>query len=238
MRPALCLLFVLTACSAASSDPAVLFRQWQWAVQKYQSVRFDVTIEVEGKDPRNRTYAGVQHVSSGGGTTQEDVTAHFEDRYRTTDYRLITVDGTSYLKHSDLTMPPGRTFSSMGLNDAPWVGPYAVELSMAGKDYQPGNLFGDIDRRTVRLVEHEDDRYVFTAGGVPRSGGYVDGPVRLVVEEDDEGRVVRVEQNLPSGDRQQEHLIAAYSQWGTAPDVQPPPPQTVAKPAEVVARRH
>lgn len=238
MRLALSLLLALTACSSAPADPAALFKDWQWAIQKYGSVRFDVAITVEGKDPRKQTYVGVQHVSGGGGTTQEDVTAHVENRYRTIDYRSITAADGSFLQHSDLTMPPGKTFSSMELNAAPWVGPYAVELSMATQDYHPGNLFTDIDRKTVRLVEHEGNRYVFTAGGVPRSGGYVDGQVRLVVEEDDEGRVVRVEQSLPSPDRQQKNLTAVYSQWGTAPDVLRPAAETVAKPAEVVARRH
>jgi hypothetical protein len=236
MRLALSLLLVLTACSAVPADPQALFKEWRWAIQKYGSVRFDVAIAIEGKDPRKQTYVGVQHVSGGGGTTQEDVTAHFESRDRPVDYRSITVDGDDYLQHSDLTMPPGRTFSSLGLNDAPWVGPYARDLSMATQDYHPGNMFSHIDRDTVRLVEHEDDRYVFSAGGVPYSGGYTRGDVRLVVEQDDEGRVVRIEQTAPSFGQQREHLTAVYSQWGTAPDVLRPAAETVAKPSEVVVR--
>jgi hypothetical protein len=236
MRLVLSLLLVVTACSATPADPQALFKAWRWAILEYESVRFDVAIDVQGKDPRKRTYAGVQHVSSGGATTQEDVTARFESRDRPVDYRSITVDGDSYLQHSDLTMPPGKTFSSMGLNDAPWVGPYVRDLSLATQDYHAANLFTRVDRDTVRLVEQEDDRYVFSAGGVPYSGGYTKGEVRLVVEQDDEGRVVRIEQTAPSFG-QREHVTAVYSQWGTAPDVLRPAAETVAKPTEVVARR-
>ncbi|SFR22438.1 hypothetical protein SAMN04488564_106174 [Lentzea waywayandensis] len=235
MRLALSLLLVLTACSTTPADPVALLQEWRQTAQRQGSVRFDVKIEVEGKDPRRQSYAGVHHVGSGGATTQEDVTAHVENRYRTTDYRWVTVGDDGYLQHSGLTMPPGKTFSSMGLNDAPWVGPYSSDLSMATQDYHPGNLFGDIDRDTVRLTEQDGGRYVFSAGGVPHSGGYANGDVRLVVEVDDENRVVRVEQSGPSPDKQQACLTAVYSQWGTAPDVLRPPQETVAKPKEVLA---
>ncbi|MFD9698438.1 hypothetical protein [Lentzea sp. NPDC059081] len=237
MLRALSLLLVLTACSSAPADPVALLKEWQQTIHEQKSVRFDVRIEVEGKDPRRETYAGVQHVGPGGATTQEDVTAHFESRNRSGDYRSVSLDHDAYLQHSDLTLPPGKTFSGMGLNDAPWVGPYSVELSLATKDYHPGNLFGDIDRKTVRLVEQEGNRYVFAAGGVPHSGGYENGDVRLVVETDDENRVVRVEQTTPSADEQERHLVAVYSQWGTAPDVLRPPRETVAAPEEVKVRK-
>jgi hypothetical protein len=237
MRLALSLLLVLAACSSTPADPVALLEEWRWGALKQGSVRFDVQIQVEGKDPRRQTYVGVHHVSSGGGTTQEDVTAHSENRFRTTDYRWVTVGDDGYLQHSELTLPPGKTFTSMGLNDAPWVGPYTRDLSMATKDYHPGNLFSDIDRDTLRLTGREGDRYVFNAGGVPYSGGYTNGDVRLVVEVDDENRVVRVERSAPSFDKQQERLTAVYSQWGTAPDVLRPPRETVAKPKEVVAQR-
>ncbi|MGW6448488.1 hypothetical protein [Lentzea sp. NPDC055074] len=235
MRLALSLLLVLTACSTAQADPVALVKAW--ASQRYESVRFDVRIQIEGEDPRSQTYAGVLHVGSGGATTQEDVTAHREAREGTTDYRWLVVGDDDYLRHSKLTLPPGKEFTSMGLNDAPWVGPYARDLSMATQDYHPGNLFGDLDRDTLRLVEHEDDRYVFSAGGVPYSGGYTRGDVRLVVEVDDENRVVRLEQTAPSFGKQLERRTAVYSQWGTAPDVLLPPRQTVAHPKEVKAGR-
>ncbi|HUQ60472.1 hypothetical protein [Lentzea sp.] len=228
MRLALSLLLVLTACSSAPADPAALFREWRQAIQEYGSVRFDVTIE-----PRKRTFAGVQHIGNGGATAQQDVTAHIESKYRTIDYRSVQVGDDGYLQHSGLLLPPGKTFSAMGLNDAPWVGPYARDLSLDERYYHPGNLFADIDRDTVRLTEHSGTRYVFAAGGVPHSGGYTIGDVRLVVETDDENRVVRVEQTMPSFDKQQERLTAVYSQWGTAPDVLRPPRETVAHPKEV-----
>ena len=235
MLRALSLLLVLTACAAEPSDPRALLREWQWDSREQGSVRFDVKIEVEGEDPRRTSYAGVLHFGGGGATRQEDVTAHRESRWGSTDYRWLTVGDDGYLQHSRLTLPPGRTFSRMGLNDAPWVGPYARDLSLASQEYHPGNVFGDLDRDTLRLVEHEGGRYVFTAGGVPHSGGYARGDVRLVVEVDDEDRVVRVERSGPSADRQTERFTAVFSQWGTAPDVLPPPEQTVADPKEVKA---
>lgn len=237
MRLALSLLLVLTACSTTPADPVALFKEWRWVAQEHRSVRFDVQIEVEGKDPLNRTYVGVHHVGSGGDTTQQDVTAHIESRHGTTDYRWMIVGDDGYLQHSGLTLPPGRTFSSMGLNDAAWVGPYASDLSMATQDYDPQSLFAGIGDETVRLVERNGGRYVFSAGGVPHSGGYTNGDVRLVVEVDDENRVVRVEQSTPTTDGQRKRLTAVYSQWGTAPDVLRPPQETVAKPREVVARQ-
>ncbi|GHH47258.1 hypothetical protein [Lentzea cavernae] len=233
MRLVLALLLVLTACAAEPADPAALLKRWRQEIQEQGSVRFDVQIQVEGEDPRQQTYAGVQHVGSAGATPQADVTAHRESKYGSTDYRWLTVGDDGYLQHSDLVLPPGKTFSGMGLNDAPWVGPYSRDLSMATQDYHPGNLFGDTDRDTLRLTERDGDRYVFTAGGVPHSGGHTNGDVRLVVEVDDENRVVRVEQSTPSADRQTRRLTAVYSQWGTAPDVLPPPRQTVADPKEV-----
>ncbi|GGN16252.1 hypothetical protein GCM10011609_66280 [Lentzea pudingi] len=235
MRLALTLLLVLSACSAAPADPVALVKGW--TSQRFESVRFDVRIQIEGKDPRSQTYAGVLHVGSGGATTQEDVTAHREAGEGTADYRRLVVGDDDYLSHSGLTLPPGKEFTSMGLNDAPWVGPYARDLSMATQDYHPGNLFGDLDRDTIRLVEHEDDRYVFSAGGVPYSGGYTKGDVRLVVEVDDENRPVRIEQTAPSFGKQLERRTVVYSQWGTAPDVLRPPQEKVAKPKDVVARR-
>jgi hypothetical protein len=164
MRPALTLLLVLTACSAAPSDPVALLKSWR--TSDYGSVRFDVRIAVEGDDPSSRTYAGVLHVANGGAVEQEDVTAHSVSRSGTTDYRWVTAGRDRCLKHSDLTLPPGKEYSGMGLNDAPWVGSYTRDLRMAAKDYHPSGLFDEIDRDTLRLVEHEDDRYVFSAGGV------------------------------------------------------------------------
>ncbi|RDI23800.1 hypothetical protein [Lentzea flaviverrucosa] len=237
MRLALSLLLVLAACSATPADPVALLDGWRDAIGKQKSVRLDVKIDVEGKDPRKQTYAGVVHFSWMGGTPQWDVTAHVENRYRTTDYRSVSVQHDDYLSHSDLTLPPGKEFSSMGLNDAPWVGPLSVELSLAAKEYRPSGVFTGIDRKTVRLVEHDGDRYVFAAGGVPHSGGYTNGDVRLVVEVDDEDRVVRAERSTPSVDGQTERLTAVYSQWGTAPDVLRPPQEVVAKPKDVVAQR-
>ncbi|SER99627.1 hypothetical protein [Lentzea albida] len=230
MLRALPLLLVLTACSPSPADPVALLREWRQTIQSQGSVRFDVTVE-----PRKRTFAGVLHVASGGATAQQDVTAHIEGEHRVVDYRSVRVGDESYLQHSALVLPPGRTFSGMGLNDAPWVGPYASDLSLDERYYHPGNLFADVDRTTLRLTEHDGDRYVFTAGGVPRSGGYTIGEVRIVVQTDDEDRVVRIEQTTPSTDRRQQRLVAVYSQWGTAPDVLPPPRQTVAHPKEVRA---
>lgn len=89
-----------------------------------------------------------------------------------------------YLQHSDLTMPPGKTFSSTGINDAPWVGPYVRDLSLATQDYHAANLLTRVDRDTVRLVEQEEN----------------------------EGRVVRIEQTAPSFG-QRGHVTAVYSQW-------------------------
>ncbi|MFD4639681.1 hypothetical protein ACFWN2_20370 [Lentzea sp. NPDC058436] len=230
MLRALTLLLVLTACSPAPPDPAELLKEWRQTLQSQVSVRFDVTIE-----PRRRTFAGVLHVVNGGATAQRDVTAHIESDHRTVDYRSVRVGDESYLQHSGLTLPPGRTFSGMGLNDAPWVGPYTRDLSLDERYYHPGNLLSDVDRTTLRLTEHDGNRYVFTAGGVPHSGGFTNGEVRVVVETDDENRVVRVEQTTPSTDGRQQRLVAVYSQWGTAPDVLLPPRQTVAEPTEVKA---
>ncbi|WP_439663618.1 hypothetical protein ACSHWB_20555 [Lentzea sp. HUAS TT2] len=237
MRLALALLLVLTACSAEPADPAALFDTWKQAMQRQASVRFDVKMDVEGRFPRKEAYAGVLHSSWMGGTTQQDVTAHAESRYGTTDYRWVSVKEDGFLQHSDLTLPPGKEFSSMGLNDALWVGTLSVELSLAEQRYRPSGVFTGIDRGTVRLTEHDGDRYVFAAGGVPHSGGYTNGDVRLVVEVDDQDRVVRAERSTPTVDGQKENFTAVYSQWGTAPDVLRPPQETVAKPKEVVAQR-
>ncbi|MET9227303.1 hypothetical protein [Lentzea sp. NPDC003310] len=239
MLRALALLLVLTACSAAPAgqvapaDPVALLDGWRQGTGRQKSVRFDVRIEVVGKIPRKQSYTGVLHSSWMGGTLQEDVTAHYESRDGTTDSRSVSVDHDRYLRHSDLTLPPGKEFSSMGLNDALWVGPLTTELTLASREYRPGSLFTKIDRKTVRLTGRDGDRYVFEAGGVPHSGSYANGDVRLVVEVDDEDRVVRVEQTTPTVDGQTEHLTAVYSQWGTAPDVPRPPAQTVAHPKEV-----
>ncbi|MCX2950950.1 hypothetical protein [Lentzea sp. NEAU-D7] len=237
MRLVLSLLLVLTACSAAPADPVALIDGWREVMRKQKSVRLDVRTEVDGKHPRTEAYAGVLHFSWMGGTPQWDVTAHVENRYGTTDYRSMRVHDDEYLSHSDLTLPPGKEFSSMELNDALWVGTLSVELSLAQREYSPSGAFSEIDRKTVRLVEHDGDRYVFAAGGVPHSGGFTDGDVRLVVEVDDENRPVRVERSAPTVDEQTERFTAVYSQWGTAPDVLRPPQEVVAKPKDVAAQR-
>lgn len=97
MRHVLSLLLVLTACSAAPADPTTLFKDWRLAVQKHKSVRFDVAITVEGKDPRKKTYVGVQHVSGFDGTTQEDVTAHGQVRLvvEEDEGRVVRVEQTT-----------------------------------------------------------------------------------------------------------------------------------------------
>lgn len=237
MRLALSLLLVLGACSAAPADPAALFTEWLDVVRRQQSVRFNVEIKVEGKDPRRSTYAGVRHVNTNGGaTTQLDVTAHNENRHGVTDYHAATLGHDTYLQHSRLTTPQGKTFVHLDLNATVWSGTYLTSLSMDERQYHPGNLFTDIDRKTLRLTERSGNRYVFNAGGIPHSGGFTQGDVRLVVEVDDDDRVVRVEQTGPSPDGQQERRTAVYSQWGTAPDVLRPADQTVAKPSEVVVR--
>jgi hypothetical protein len=237
MRLALPLLLVLTACAPAPADPVALLDQWLDTIRRQESVRFNVEIKVEGKDPRRRTFAGVQHINrSGGATTQRDVTAHTENRYGVRDYRAVTLDDYTYLQHDELTLPPGKTFAVLETKGASWTWNYLTDLSLNENDYHPGSVFGDLDRGTLRLVEHSGNRFVFGAGGVPHSGSYVNGDVRLVVEVDDEDRVVRAERSGPSVDRQREHRIAEYSQWGTAPDVLRPAQETVAKPAEVVVR--
>ncbi|HEX8867939.1 MAG TPA: hypothetical protein VF821_19930 [Lentzea sp.] len=237
MRLALSLLLVLTACSTAPADPKALLDQWLDVIRWQKSVRFTVEIEVEGTDPRRRTFAGVQHVNTGGGATeQRDVTGHLEQRYGTTDYRALTLGNDVYLQHNDLTLPPGKTFARLETQGASWTWNYLTNLSLNENDYHPGSLFSDLDRDTLRLVEHHGNRYELSAGGVPHSGSYVHGDVRLVVEVDSENRVVRAERTGPSADRQQEHRVATYSQWGTAPDVLRPAEQTVAKPAEVTVK--
>ncbi|MGW6930515.1 hypothetical protein ACWGE0_10655 [Lentzea sp. NPDC054927] len=237
MRLALSLLLVLAACAPAPADPVALLDEWLDVVRRQESVRFTVEIKVEGKDPRRRTYAGVQHINTGGGaTTQRDLIAHFESRWGVTDYRALILDDDTYLQHNELTLPPGKTFALLDTQGATWTWSYLTDLSLNENDYHPGSVFGDLDRGTLRLVEHTGNRYVFSAGGVPHSGSYVNGDVRLVVDVDDDGRVVRAERSGPSVDRQQEHRVAEYSQWGTAPDVLRPAQETVAKPAEVSVR--
>jgi hypothetical protein len=179
----------------------------------------------------------VQHVNtSGGAVEQQDVTAHNESRFGVADYRAVTLDNSVYLQSSDLTMPQGRTFALLALNGTSWAGARMSSLSIDERQFDPGSLFTDVDRDTLRLVERSGNHYVFNAGGVPRSGGYTHGDVRLVVDVDDEDRVVAVEQTGPSGDRQQERRVHSYSQWGTAPDVLRPAAETVAKAADVVVR--
>ena len=237
MRLALSLLLVLSGCAAAPADPVALLDQWLDTVREQESVRFNVEITVEGNDPRRRTFAGVLHVNTNGGAvTQQDVTAHMQQRYGVTDYRAVSLDQDVYLQHNDFTLPPGKTFARLETQGTIWVWRYLTNLSLAETDYHPGNLFRDLDRDTIRLVSHDDNRYEFSAGGVPHSGSYVQGDVRLVVHVDDEDRVVRAERSGPSVDRQQERSVAEYSQWGTAPDVLRPVDQSVAKPAEVVVR--
>ncbi|MEV6713470.1 hypothetical protein AB0M48_15690 [Lentzea sp. NPDC051208] len=237
MRLALSLLLVLTACSVTPADPVALLDGWREVMRQQKSVRLDVKIEVGGKHPHEQAYAGVLHFSGMGGTPQHDVTAHRESRYGTIDYRSVRVQDDDYLSHSDLTLPPGKEFSGMGLDDALWVGALSVELSLAQQAYAPSGAFSGIDRKTLRLTEHDGDRYVFAAGGVPHSGGYTNGDVRLVVEVDDENRPVRVERSAPTVDEQTERLTAVYSQWSTAPDVLRPPQEVVAKPKDVVVQR-
>ncbi|MEU0880242.1 hypothetical protein ABZ345_16700 [Lentzea sp. NPDC005914] len=237
MRLVLSLLLVLTACSSAPADPKTLLDQWLDVIRRQKSVRFNVEIKAEGNDPWRRTFAGVQHVNLGGGAIeQRDVTAHTEYRYGVTDYRAVVLGNDTYLQHDELTLPPGKTFAVLETQGASWTWNYLTNLSLNENDYHPGSVFGDLDRDTLRLIEHTGDRYVFSAGGVPHSGSYVNGDVRLVVEVDDDDRVVKAERTGPSADRQQEHRIASYSQWGTAPDVLRPAAETVAKPAEVVVR--
>ncbi len=60
MRLALSLLLVLAACSPAPADPKVLLKEWLDVIRRQESVRFTVRIEVEGRDPRRRTFAGVR----------------------------------------------------------------------------------------------------------------------------------------------------------------------------------
>ncbi len=234
MRLALSLLLVLTACSPAPADPVALIEEWLDVIRDQPSVRFTVEIQVEGDDPRRTAYAGVRHVDpTGGATAQQDVTAHSEGRHHVTDYRAVTLGHDTYLQHSTLTMPPGKTFARMELNGTLWAGTYLSHLSIDEQRYHPGSLFGDVDRKTVRLTERSGNRYVFAAGGVPHSGGYANGDVRLVVEVDDDNRVVGVERSAPSADRQRERFTASYGQWGTAPDVLRPPEENVADPREV-----
>ena len=237
MRLALLLLLALTACGTpAPADPAAMIDQWRDAIRRQESVRFNVEIVVEGNDPRRRTFAGVQHTdTSGGATTQREVTAHFQSRHGVTDYRAVILGDDTYLQHDEFTLPPGRTLAHLNPKGGTWVWSYLTNLSISEQDYHPGSLFGGIDRGTLRLVEQVDRRWVFSAGAVPESGRGK-GQVRLVVEVDDDGHVVRVEQTAPSVDGQQERFTGVYSQWGTAPDVLRPPAETVAKPAEVVVR--
>lgn len=237
MRLALSLLLVLAGCAGAPADPVALLDQWLDTIREQESVRFNVEIKVEGNDPRRRTFAGVLHVNRNDGTvTQQDVTAHMQQRYGVTDYRAVRFDQGVYLQHNDLTLPPGKTFARLETQGVSWVWNYRTNLTLTEIDYHPGNVFHDLDRGTIRLVLHDDNRYEFSAGGVPHSGSYVQGDVRLVVVVDDEDRVVRAERSGPSVDRQQERSVAEYSQWGTAPDVLRPVDQSVAKPAEVVVR--
>lgn len=237
MRLALSLLLVLAGCAAAPADPVALLDQWLDTVREQESVRFSVEIRVEGDDPRRRTFAGVMHVDrNGGAVTQQDVTAHVEQRYGVTDYRAVSLDQDVYLQHDDLTLPPGKAFARLDTRGTIWVWNYLTNLTLAQNDYHPGNVFRDLDRATIRLVSHDGNRYEFSAGGVPHSGSYVKGGVRLVVHVDDEDRVVRVERSGPSVGRQQESGVAEYSQWGTAPAVLRPVDPSVAKPAEVVVR--
>ncbi|MET9626834.1 hypothetical protein ABZX92_05155 [Lentzea sp. NPDC006480] len=237
MRLALSLLLVLTACATVPADPKALLDQWLDVVRRQQSVRFNVEIKVEGNDPRRRTYAGVQHINTGGGAVeQKDVTAHAESRWGVTDYRAMILDRDTYLQHNELTLPTGKSFAVLETQGASWTWHYLTSLSLNEQEYDPGSVFADLDRDTLRLVGHDGDRYEFSAGGVPHSGGYTQGEVRLVVEVDASDRVLKAERTGPSADRQQEHRIASYSQWGTAPDVLRPAAETVAKPAEVVVR--
>ncbi|MDT7785833.1 MAG: hypothetical protein QOF58_4252 [Pseudonocardiales bacterium] len=237
MRLALSLLLVLTACSTAPADPKALLDQWLDVVRRQKSVRFNVEIKAEGNDPWRRTFAGVQHINTGGGAIeQKDVTAHSEYRHLVTDYRAVILYPDTYLQHNEFTLPAGKSFAVMETQGASWTWSYLTNLSISENDYDPGSVFTDVDRGTLRLVSHSGNRYEFSAGGVPRSGGYTEGEVRLVVEVDASDRVIKAERTGPSFDRQQEHRIATYSQWGTAPDVLRPAAETVAKPAEVVVR--
>lgn len=238
MRLALSLLLVLAACAPAPADPVALLDRWLDVIRRQKSVRFNVEIKIEGNDPRRRAYAGVQHINTSGGvTTQRELTAQFESKYGNSEYHAVILDHDTYLRYDELVLPPGKTFAALDLQGANWTASYLTNLSLNESDYHPGSVFGDLDRDTLRLVEHDDNRYVFGAGGAPHSGSYVQGEVRLVVEVDDGDRVVKAERNGPSHDRQQERRIAEYSQWGTAPDVLRPPQETVAKPAEVVVRK-
>jgi hypothetical protein len=237
MRLAVSLLLVLAACAPAPADPVALLDGWLATIRKQKSMRFNVEIKIEGNDPRQRTFAGVMHIDTGGGAvSQQDVTGHLQQRYGVTDYRAVSLDQDIYLQHNDLTLPPGKTFAALEVQGTSWVWHYLTNLSMSENDYHPSSVFSDLDRGTLRLVEHTDNRYEFSAGGVPHSGSYVNGDVRLVVVVDDEDRVVRAERSGPSFDRQRERRIAEYSQWGTAPDVLRPTRETVAKPADVVVR--
>ncbi|WP_086661127.1 hypothetical protein [Lentzea kentuckyensis] len=235
MRLALSLLLVLAGCTAAPADPVALLGRWLDTIREQESVRFKVEIEVEGDDPRRRTFAGVMHVNrNGGAVAQQDVTAHVQQRYGVTDYRAVSLDQDVYLQHDDLTLPPGKTFARLETQGMSWCWNYLTDLSLAEIDYHPGNVFRDLDRETIRLVAHDDNRFEFSAGGTPHSGSYVQGDVRLVVLVDDEDRVVRAERSGPSVDRQRERSVAEYSQWGTAADVLRPVDPSVAKAAEVV----
>lgn len=252
IRRLLPVVLLLTACGTAPSattapltttsaaDPEVLLERWKEAIREQSSVRFEVDWRVEGTDPRRTTWTGVLHLATTGfpGTAlSSETTMCRESKFGSGGYHAVVLDqgDETYVEHDRLVLPEGRRYVRLDHSSgAHWTWQLDQEIGTDSRNTHPSGLFTDLDRDTLRLVGSADGRYRLTAGRAVESNPATsdDAPVTLTAWVDEEDRVTRAEQVSRGEDGQTHRKTTVLSDWGAAPEVRRPAPETVADPAE------
>lgn len=251
IRRLLPVVLVLTACGTAPAripaqstaevtDPVALLETWKEVMTRQESVRFEVETRAEGPHARWTRWSGSLHLATTGfvgSTLRSETTMRHESRSGPRGYHAIELseDRETYLEHHRLVLPGGKRYLRLDFaTGAAWVWELDREISMDHDEFHPSGLFVDLDRDTLRLVEASGNRYRLAAGRAVESNPATsdDSEVTLTVWVDDQDRVTRAEQASRGDDGHPHRKTTTLSDWGAAPEVERPAPETVASPAE------